>query len=182
MIGCIRGANRNRRITACVADAIEHRSDQQVLVERAERFLRVCNLDFQNPDAWRRHPIELAEITLWLEQHPRSYDVVLSADTLVYFGELLPVLRASHAVLRPGGWVGFTLEASLGGESGFELTPSGRYRHRQDYVEQALEAAGCLTDTECRGLDDAYRFLRKVEHRLQLLFDLATHRLPEGHR
>src|SRR5205823_11830539 len=44
---------------------------------------------------------------------------------------------------------------------------------------QALEAAGCLTDTEYRGLDDAYRFLRKVEHRLQLLFDLQTHRLPD---
>jgi glutamate-ammonia-ligase adenylyltransferase len=45
---------------------------------------------------------------------------------------------------------------------------------------QALEAAGCLTDSEYRGLDDAYRFLRKVEHRLQLLFDLQTHRLPEN--
>lgn len=44
---------------------------------------------------------------------------------------------------------------------------------------QALEAAGCLTDAEYRGLDDAYRFLRKVEHRLQLLFDLQTHRLPD---
>jgi [glutamine synthetase] adenylyltransferase / [glutamine synthetase]-adenylyl-L-tyrosine phosphorylase len=45
---------------------------------------------------------------------------------------------------------------------------------------EALEAAGCLTDTEYRGLDDAYRFLRKVEHRLQLLFDLQTHKLPES--
>jgi [glutamine synthetase] adenylyltransferase / [glutamine synthetase]-adenylyl-L-tyrosine phosphorylase len=45
---------------------------------------------------------------------------------------------------------------------------------------QKLEIAGCLTDTEYRGLDDAYRFLRKVEHRLQLLFDLQTHRLPEN--
>jgi glutamate-ammonia-ligase adenylyltransferase len=45
---------------------------------------------------------------------------------------------------------------------------------------QALEAVGCLTDAEYRGLDDAYRFLRKVEHRLQLLFDLQTHRLPEN--
>src|SRR5262249_6990449 len=44
---------------------------------------------------------------------------------------------------------------------------------------QALEAAGCLSDAEYRGLDDAYRFLRKVEHRLQLLFDLQTHRLPD---
>ena len=44
---------------------------------------------------------------------------------------------------------------------------------------QALEDVGCLTDQEYRVLDDAYRFLRKIEHRLQLLFDLQTHRLPE---
>ncbi|MGL4551364.1 MAG: bifunctional [glutamate--ammonia ligase]-adenylyl-L-tyrosine phosphorylase/[glutamate--ammonia-ligase] adenylyltransferase, partial [Gemmataceae bacterium] len=43
----------------------------------------------------------------------------------------------------------------------------------------ALEEAGALTDQEYRKLEDAYRFLRKTEHRLQLLFDLQTHRLPE---
>lgn len=45
---------------------------------------------------------------------------------------------------------------------------------------EALESAGCLTDQEYRALDDAYRFLRKVEHRLQLMFDLQTHSLPDG--
>src|SRR5262249_49716612 len=45
---------------------------------------------------------------------------------------------------------------------------------------QALERVGCLTDQEYRVLDDAYRFLRKAEHRLQMLFDLQTHRLPDG--
>ncbi|MFL5241776.1 MAG: bifunctional [glutamate--ammonia ligase]-adenylyl-L-tyrosine phosphorylase/[glutamate--ammonia-ligase] adenylyltransferase [Gemmataceae bacterium] len=45
---------------------------------------------------------------------------------------------------------------------------------------QALEKAGCLTDQEYQILDDAYRFLRKTEHRLQLLFDLQTHELPTG--
>src|SRR5262249_6571678 len=44
----------------------------------------------------------------------------------------------------------------------------------------ARERAGCLTDQEYRVLDDAYRFLRKTEHRLQLLFDLQTHRLPDS--
>src|SRR5207253_2167820 len=43
----------------------------------------------------------------------------------------------------------------------------------------ALEEAGCLIDQEYRVLDDAYRFLRKTEHRLQLMFDLQTHRLPD---
>jgi glutamate-ammonia-ligase adenylyltransferase len=45
---------------------------------------------------------------------------------------------------------------------------------------QALEGAGCVTDQEYRVLDDAYRFLRRTEHRLQLLFDLQTHQLPEA--
>ncbi len=44
----------------------------------------------------------------------------------------------------------------------------------------ALERVGCLTDQEYRVLDDTYRFLRKTEHCLQLMFDLQTHRLPEG--
>ncbi|HJZ93812.1 MAG TPA: bifunctional [glutamate--ammonia ligase]-adenylyl-L-tyrosine phosphorylase/[glutamate--ammonia-ligase] adenylyltransferase, partial [Gemmataceae bacterium] len=57
--------------------------------------------------------------------------------------------------------------------------PAVRRRDTLGAIE-ALEAAGCLTDAESRGLDDAYRFLRKVEHRLQLLFDLQTHRLPEA--
>jgi glutamate-ammonia-ligase adenylyltransferase len=45
---------------------------------------------------------------------------------------------------------------------------------------QALERAGCLTDQEYQILADAYRYLRKTEHRLQLLFDLQTHCLPDG--
>jgi [glutamine synthetase] adenylyltransferase / [glutamine synthetase]-adenylyl-L-tyrosine phosphorylase len=44
---------------------------------------------------------------------------------------------------------------------------------------QALTAAGCLTDQESAILEDTYRFLRKAEHRLQLMFDLQTHRLPD---
>src|SRR4029434_65232 len=43
---------------------------------------------------------------------------------------------------------------------------------------EALEIAGCLNPQETYILADAYRFLRKTEHRLQLLFDLQTHRLP----
>jgi glutamate-ammonia-ligase adenylyltransferase len=45
---------------------------------------------------------------------------------------------------------------------------------------QALERVGCLTAQEYHFLEDGYRFLRKTEHRLQLLFDLQTHRLPAG--
>jgi len=42
-----------------------------------------------------------------------------------------------------------------------------------------LEQTGCLTFQERTILEDNYAFLRKIEHRLQILFDLQTHVLPE---
>lgn len=42
-----------------------------------------------------------------------------------------------------------------------------------------LERAGCLTPHERGLLEDNYSFLRKLEHRLQVMFDLQTHMLPE---
>ncbi len=43
-----------------------------------------------------------------------------------------------------------------------------------------LEQTGCLTPQERTLLEENYDFLRKVEHRLQILFDLQTHTLPES--
>lgn len=44
---------------------------------------------------------------------------------------------------------------------------------------QKLEAAGCLTAQEGPILEDNYALLRKIEHRLQIMFDLQTHMLPD---
>jgi glutamate-ammonia-ligase adenylyltransferase len=55
--------------------------------------------------------------------------------------------------------------------------PAVRQRNTLMALE-ALEIAGCLTAQETYILADAYRFLRKTEHRLQLLFDWQTHALP----
>ncbi len=41
-----------------------------------------------------------------------------------------------------------------------------------------LEKVGCLTPQERNLLEDNYNFLRKLEHRLQIMFDLQTHTLP----
>ncbi len=41
-----------------------------------------------------------------------------------------------------------------------------------------LEKTGCLTFQERRLLEENYVFLRKLEHRLQIMFDLQTHSLP----
>ncbi len=42
-----------------------------------------------------------------------------------------------------------------------------------------LERAGCLTNSEATRLIQNYGWLRKLEHRLQIMFDLQTHTLPE---
>ena len=41
-----------------------------------------------------------------------------------------------------------------------------------------LENVGCLTHQERTLLEENYRFLRKIEHRLQIMLDLQTHVLP----
>jgi len=43
-----------------------------------------------------------------------------------------------------------------------------------------LEETGCLTSEERTMLDQNYRMLRKLEHRLQIMFDLQTHTMPES--
>lgn len=43
----------------------------------------------------------------------------------------------------------------------------------------ALEVAGCLTHQERSLLEENYRLLRKIEHRLQIMFDLQTHVLSD---
>ncbi len=41
-----------------------------------------------------------------------------------------------------------------------------------------LERVGCLSAEERHRMDDTYRFLRRVEHRLQIVFDRQTHEMP----
>jgi [glutamine synthetase] adenylyltransferase / [glutamine synthetase]-adenylyl-L-tyrosine phosphorylase len=41
-----------------------------------------------------------------------------------------------------------------------------------------LEQCGCLTNQERVLLGENYNFLRKIEHRLQIFFDLQTHTMP----
>jgi len=61
--------------------------------------------------------------------------------------------------------------------NGGEL-PAVRTGNTLEAIAQ-LEKAGCLTPDERSKLEDNYSMLRKLEHRLQLMFDLQTHLLPD---
>jgi len=83
------------------------------------------------------------ELTEYLEGTSEAFDVVVSADTLVYFGPLERVLDAASNALRPGGRLVFTVEELPADEGdGYSISVNGRYRHARDYVERALDAAG----------------------------------------
>ena len=84
-----------------------------------------------------------AELVQFLVDRPDAFDVLVSADTLIYFGELGPMFAAAHAALRTDGALVFTLEA-LDEEGGadFRLTESGRYAHALPGLRARLAAAG----------------------------------------
>lgn len=88
-----------------------------------------------------------AELTGFLRDHPDSFDVIVSADTLVYFGALEEVVAAAARALRPGGVLVFTLERAVAANvQDFHLELHGRYTHAQPYVERLLTAAGFTPD------------------------------------
>jgi predicted TPR repeat methyltransferase len=88
-----------------------------------------------------------AELTGYLAAHPGAFDVVVSADTLVYFGALEEVAKAAASALRPGGRLIFTVEAAEGecAPLGYLLHYRGRYLHARSYLEDVLRRAGFAT-------------------------------------
>lgn len=85
-----------------------------------------------------------AELTAFLGGQYAAYDLIVSADTLCYFGALGPLLGAAAGSLRPSGRLIFTVE--LAGEAeapeGFCIQPHGRYAHSADYVTACLTQSG----------------------------------------
>ncbi len=86
--------------------------------------------------------LEQAELTAFLEKSPASFDVIVSADTLCYFGDLNGFLDAARRALRPPGVAIFSLEASADETADFQLHVHGRYSHAKPYVLRTLDAQG----------------------------------------
>ena len=55
-----------------------------------------------------------AELTEYLRANQNQFDLIVSADTLVYFGDLQAVFAALSAALRPNGVFVCTLEHAIG--------------------------------------------------------------------
>lgn len=82
------------------------------------------------------------ELVNFLNLHPAEFDLLISADTLCYFGSLQSVMAASYRAVRAGGHVIYTVEASDDDTCPHRLDPSGRYAHSLVHVSTAATAAG----------------------------------------
>jgi predicted TPR repeat methyltransferase len=83
------------------------------------------------------------ELTAYMRDNKETFDLIVSADTLVYFGALDDAIDAASKALRPGGLLIFTVEyAGADADVDYRLELHGRYAHSRAYVERLLTAAG----------------------------------------
>lgn len=82
-----------------------------------------------------------AELVEFMTSCPEQQHVVVSADTLIYFGRLDAVFAAARKVLLDQGHLVFTLESHQEARD-FVLHAHGRYSHSRAYVESELARAG----------------------------------------
>ena len=85
----------------------------------------------------------MGELTAFVGAVPAAWDLIVSADTLVYFGDLSSAMAAAQRALRPGGSIVFALERAEDGEApdGLRIKQHGRYSHTEAYVRRVLSTA-----------------------------------------
>jgi predicted TPR repeat methyltransferase len=77
----------------------------------------------------------------------REFDLVVSADVFIYFGDLASVFEGIGTVLRAGGVLAFLTESAETGEGPWQgpdarLMPTRRYAHSLDYLKRVCARAG----------------------------------------
>jgi predicted TPR repeat methyltransferase len=87
-----------------------------------------------------------AELTAFLSSARKEYDLIISADTLCYFGELTEIAAGAYGALRPCGCLAFTVEALDEAEAsaGHRLEDHARYAHTRDYIQSTFTTAGFI--------------------------------------
>jgi len=92
-------------------------------------------------------------VDIFRERAPIS--LIIAADSYIYFGDLDPLFESMGASVEVGGYVAFTLEnVSIESEQSlqetkpdwrWQLTASGRFAHRRQYVEVVGKKHGLKT-------------------------------------
>ncbi len=82
------------------------------------------------------------DLIKYLERNKDSFNGIIASDVLCYFGDLEEVFKLSYDSLHSNSYLAFSVEKNHIDEQDFLLSPSGRYVHKQKYVEYVLEKVG----------------------------------------
>lgn len=69
---------------------------------------------------------------------PAKFNLIYSSDVFVYFGNLDTIVKSASSFLDIGGILAFSVEKLSGNDDDYQLFPSGRYAHSQNYIQDCL--------------------------------------------
>ena len=120
------------------------------------------------PFVWRRH------MDYWAIADVQAVKRMINAKTAASdLADPAPDIKLGPGGIREIEFVAQTQQIIMGGRNEF-------LRHRKTLnALEALVAAGAVDEDVGAELADAYEALRNIEHRIQMLEDEQTHRLPK---
>ena len=80
------------------------------------------------------------ELLSYLLGATQTYDAIIAADVLIYFGDLAHVFFAAARRLAPGGLFAFSVEQT--DDADWRIRPSLRYAHHANYIAGTLKECG----------------------------------------
>ncbi|MBA3661226.1 MAG: tetratricopeptide repeat protein [Gammaproteobacteria bacterium] len=78
-----------------------------------------------------------SDLVTYLASESLSFDLVVAADVLVYYGDVAPFFTGVAKVLSQGGI--FIFNAEIAQQVQFEMLPSGRFAHSETYLDYLAE-------------------------------------------
>src|ERR1019366_6206417 len=79
------------------------------------------------------------ELINFLRRSPQQFDMIVAADLMIYFGNLVPLFSGAATALRPGGLLACSTELWTG--DGYRVQPSGRFAQSPTYVRATAAEA-----------------------------------------
>lgn len=77
-----------------------------------------------------------SDITDYLDNNNEKYDIIISSDVLIYFGNLSSIFTGVRKTLNEDGLFSFSIESMIDSSDDCQLNNSGRYKHNHQYILQ----------------------------------------------
>lgn len=79
------------------------------------------------------HTLHNEDLIEFLTKANPGVELIVATDVLIYLGDLGPVFAQAQRILKPGGYLGFTVERVFW--PAYKLRPTGRYQHSSWYIK-----------------------------------------------